>query len=91
LASLPPTVRRSLPPAVSLVNPPLKIISRDFRLNSDSDSHQLEAVRKREFEPERESKTLPKVPQLVSSPLGGHPMPKIPFPQSIARTVLSDQ
>jgi hypothetical protein len=35
-------------------------------LNLDSDSHQHQAVRKRMFEPERESKAPPKVPQITS-------------------------
>jgi len=52
-------------------------------LNPDSDSHQHEAVRKRKFEPERESKALPKLPQLASSASGGHAVPKMPCFQSI--------
>ena len=51
-------------------------------LNLDSDSHQPEAVRKRKFDPERESKALPKVPQLAPPRARSRESSTIAYPTS---------
>jgi hypothetical protein len=52
---------------------PLNRFDSGISLDLDATSHQHQVFRKRKFEPERESKTLLKVPQAVRTPIEDQP------------------